>query len=206
MLRFIYPAQTVPVGATFNPGVVQTLSFTGTAHGRRQYRKMYVRTAFRVSANWQGHKTSTNKLMFFRANGVIHMEPILRLRGSGSNALVLNVDLQGSPRDPRTNTGGLNPNTVGAAGAGAFSMQRGQWYVVEVLLEVGQSGAANGKLKIFVNGVLTHEYDDIEYEPSAAVTNYWDTLHVAPTWGGQGGTINQTMWLDYDEFFVSGAP
>ncbi len=213
ILRMLYPPQTVPSGQTYSPGVVQTMGFTGSTYGQRRYRKVYLRTALRVSANWQGHQTSTNKLFFVRANdaplptgGTTRMEPIIRLRGVGAGALVLNVDLQGSPRDPRTNTGGLNPNTPGASAAGAFNIQRGQWHILEVALEIGQNGAANGKLKIWVNGVLTHDYNDIEFEPSAVATNYWDVLHIAPTWGGQAGTINQLMWLDYDEFFISGAP
>jgi hypothetical protein len=208
VLHFVYPPQVVPVGSTFNPGIVQTLPFTGASHGSRAYRKMYVRTAFRVSPNWQGHSTSTNKLVFFRSDGGSkRAEPILRLRGVGSGALVLNVDLQGSPRDVRNlaNTS-LNPNTAGANAAGAWSIQRGKWYVVEILLEAGQNGSADGMLRIWVNGVLTHEYMNIEYDPIPSVSNYWDTLHVSPNWGGTGGTISQTMWLEFDDFYVSGAP
>jgi hypothetical protein len=207
VLRFTYPARDVAAGSTFNPGVVQTLPFSGPAYGSRSYRRMYVRTAFRVSANWQGHPTATNKLVFFRAEGQVHHEPILRLRGTGNGSLVLNVDLQGSPRDRRNvANSSLNPNTAESATAGAWNIQRGQWYVVEVLLEAGQNGAANGKLRIWVNGVLTHTYEDIEYDALPTRDGRWDTLHVAPTWGGQGGKIHETMWLDFDEFYVSGAP
>lgn len=208
ILRMLYPPQTVPAGQTYNPGVVQTLSFVGSTYGPRQYRKLYMRTAFKVSANWQGHNTSTNKLLFIRGVGDSRPEPIIRLRGAGTDPLVLNVDLQGSPRDKRNigTQSSLNPNQPGATAAGAFAVQRGQWQVVEAVLEMGTNGAANGRLRLWLNGTLTHDYADIEFEPTATSTWYWDTIHVAPTWGGQGGTINQLMWLDFDEFFVSGAP
>ncbi len=206
ILRMLYPPGAFPAGSTYSPGVAQTMGFVGPTYGPRRYRKLYLRTAFRVSANWQGHPTQTNKLIFVRANGVIHMEPIIRLRGVGSGPLILNVDLQGSPRDRRTDTGGLNPNTPAAARSGAFNIERGRWQVLEAIFEVGRSGAANGKLRMWLNGVLTHDYSNIEFEPDPAVMNYWEQIHVAPTWGGQGGRINQLMWLDFDDVYASGAP
>jgi hypothetical protein len=207
ILRFLYQPSTVPAGRTYTPGTSQTLGIhSSRAYGGRSDRKLYLRMAFRVSENWQGHPTSTNKLVFVRANGAIHMEPIIRLRGAGNGPLILNIDLQGSPRDPRTDTGGLNPNTAGARQAGAFNVQRGQWYVLEAVFEVGTNGGRNGKLRMYLDGVLTHEYNDIEFEPSPKVRNYWEQIHIDPTWGGQGGRINELMWLDFDDVFVSGAP
>ena len=206
-LRMLYPPRAVRAGTTFSPGVVQTLSLTGQAYGARKYRKIYLRTAFRVSANWQGHSTSTNKMFFVRAtqSSASRPEPIIRLRGAGSGPLQLNVDLQGSPRDKR-NIGvqsNLPPNQGVAV---ANNVQRGQWHLLEAVLEMGGNGQANGRLRLWLDGALTHDYSDIEYEGSGSQTAYWDVLHIAPTWGGIGGTINALMWLDYDEFYVSGAP
>ncbi|MGH7561479.1 MAG: hypothetical protein ACRENB_10710, partial [Gemmatimonadales bacterium] len=207
VLQFKYPAATFPSNFTFNPGVVQTFPFTYPQfYGSRLYKKLYMRTAFKVSANFQGHPTSTNKLVFIRGSGGPRPEPIIRLRGVNAGNLVLNIDLQGSIRDPRNNTGGLNPNTPGATAAGAFAIQRGRWYVVEIVLDMGTTNGFNGKLQLWLDGVLTHTYSDVEYAPNTTGTWYWDMIHIAPTWGGQGGTINQDFYLWFDEFYVSGAP
>jgi hypothetical protein len=208
ILRLLYPAQTVAKGTTYNPGVVQTLSFTGSAYGARQYRKLYLRTAIRVSPNFQGHPTTTNKLIFIRgedeANGN-RAEPIIRLRGVGAGPLTLSVDPQGMLRDKRQ-LRGVSPNAQSfSPNRGSGGVTRGAWHVIEAVLEMGQNGAANGRLRIWLDGTLTHDYGDLEYERTAKI-RYWNTVVIAPTWGGVGGTINQTMWLDFDEFFVSGAP
>jgi hypothetical protein len=203
VMRFTYPAGRVPQRGSLSPGVVQTLSFRNEIHGRRQMRKIYLRTAFRVSPNFQGHPTGTNKLIFIRADGNVRCEPIIRLRGSGNGPLVLNVDLQGSPRDTRNRANSsLNPN--GPAGSAASNVTRGQWHLLEAVLEMGNNGASNGRLRVYLDGRLSHEYNDIEYEPRADHTSYWDHLHVSPVWGGQGGTVTQEMFLEFDEFYLSG--
>ena len=131
-------------------------------------------------------------------------EPIIRLRGVDAGPLQLNVDLQGSLRDKRnigTQTS-LNPNQ-GVAEANAIV--RGKWYVLEGVLEIGANGQSNGTLRLWLDGALTHSYSDIEYEATDKRSD-WGYIHIAPTWGGGQGTINQLMWLDFDDFYVSGAP
>jgi hypothetical protein len=205
IMRMLYPAQTVKPNTTYSPGVAQMMGIT-TARAHygelRHYRRLYFRTAFRVSANWQGHPSSTNKLFFVRSES--GHEPIVRLRGAGPNALQLNVDLQGSRRDKR-NIGAqasLGPNRGVDE---ANHIRRGKWYVLEGVLEIGTNGQSNGTLRLWLDGVLTHSYSDIEYEATAK-RNDWGYIHIAPTWGGREGTINQLMWLDFDDFYVSGAP
>ncbi len=206
IMRMLYPAQTVASNQTYSPGVIQTLGFTGGAYGARQYTRLYLRFAVRVSSNWQGHGTGTNKVLFVRSvDGNNRFEPIIRLRGQGSNPLELNVDLQGSPQDPRTDTGGLHPNTSGAASVGASNVARGVWHVVEAVLVIGPVGSHSGIFQMWLDGTLTHDYRDVEYSKNG-VSNVWDALHFAPTWGGIGGTITADMWMDLDEVYVSGAP
>ena len=96
--------------------------------------------------------------------------------------------------------------TAGAAAAGANAIVRGRWYVLEGVMEIGTNGQSNGTLRFWLDGVLTHNYTDIEYERKAGVQNDWGYIHIAPVWGGGQGTINALMWLDFDDFYVSGAP
>jgi len=209
ILHLRYPPHVVAKG-TYSPGVSQMIPITTLKHyGQvRHYSKFYFRTAFRVSANWQGHPTGSNKMFFLRSTA--SPEPIIRLRGAGAGALALNVDLQGSEGaggDPRAATGGLNPNTAGATGAGAWAIVRGRWYVLEGVFEIGADDQRNGVVKLWLDGVLTHHYEDVEFQKTATKgTVTWGYIHIAPTWGGGGGTINQLMWLDFDDFYVSGAP
>lgn len=209
IVRFLYPPRKVPPTNTDSPGVAQMLgihqpqAYYGTV---RNYRKLYFRTAFRVSASFTGNPSGTNKMFFVRS--VPGYEPIIRLRGVGSGPLVLNVDLQGSEGaggDSRAARGGLNPNTSSARLA---TIQRGRWYVLEGVLEIGRDDQRNGVLRLWLDGVLTHSYTDVEYRKAgtAAAPDNWGYIHIAPTWGGGGGTIPQLMWLDFDDFYVSGAP
>jgi hypothetical protein len=210
VVRMNYPAQG-PITGTYSPGVAQMMGINQPQayYGApRLYKRIYFRTAFRVSPNWQGHSSGTNKLFFVRATS--GFEPIVRLRGSGTGPLILNVDVQGSEGpggDPRAATGGFSPNTAGAAAAGAFAIQRGRWYVLEGVYQIGTDDAHNGQIRLWLDGTLTHDYRDVEFQKAATVGNVtWGYVHIAPTWGGGGGTILQTMWLDFDDFYVSGAP
>jgi len=212
IVRLLYPAQTVAAGTSFSPTVITTFEFWnplfyGTAI---QYKKLYFRTAFRVSANWQGHSTSTNKLFYVRGGrDPNRFEPIFRLRGVGSGPLVLNVGPQGMPRDKRELPGicfdcqSFQPNQGVAE---ATNVPRGRWHLLEGVLEIGTNGGANGRLRVWLNGVLTHLYTDIEYEKDPLVSQFWNQFHIAPVWGGIAGTINALMTLDFDEFYLSGAP
>ena len=205
IVRMLYPAQTVANNTTYSPGVAQMMDIvTATNHygQSRHYRKLYFRTAFRVSENWQGHPSSTNKLFFIRSES--GHEPIVRLRGAGSNALQLNVDLQGSRRD-RRNIGAQSSLGPNRGVDEANHIRRGKWYVLEGVLEIGTNGQSNGTLRLWLDGALTHSYSDIEYEATGKRSD-WGYIHIAPTWGGGQGTINQLMWLDFDDFYVSGAP
>ena len=205
IMRMLYPAQTVKPNTTYSPGVAQMMGITtaGAHYGQvRHYRKLYFRTAFRVSENWQGHPSSTNKLFFIRSES--GHEPIVRLRGAGSNALQLNVDLQGSRRD-RRNIGAQSSLGPNRGVDEANNIRRGKWYVLEGVLEIGTNGQSNGTLRLWLDGALTHSYSDIEYEATGKRSD-WGYIHIAPTWGGGQGTINQLMWLDFDDFYVSGAP
>lgn len=205
VMRAAYPAQSVAAGQTYSPQTFQTQGFTGNAHGQKRYRGLYLRTAFKVSANWQNHPNGGSpKLVFLRTNGSPRAEPIPVLWYNNSR-FELKVNLQGSVLDPRTNTQGLAANTATAAGTDINDIKRGTWYVLELELILDTFGQNNGVLRIWLNGVKTHEYSDVRYLPNSTQL-YWEVGHWASTWGGQGGTIQQDMFLFWDHAYFSGRP
>lgn len=188
LMRFLYPPQVVTTG-TYSPGVVQTLSFRNRG---LSYTKLYVRYGVRLSPNFQGHPSQTNKLVFHRGYGADgkRFEPIIRFRGAGSAPLLLSVDPQG-----------MVDNDVPIPNGPVVT--RGVWHVIEGLFEIGQPGQRNGSIKVWLDGQLVINVGNREF---AATPGVWDEVHFAPTWGGGGGTINQLMWIDVDEAYVSGKP
>jgi hypothetical protein len=83
----------------------------------------------------------------------------------------------------------------------------GQWTRYEVLMTLNDIGAANGTLKVWINGQLTHDYRDVVYRtanaPSGFYERRWD-----PTWGGAGPppakTKDDVMLVDH--VYISGMP
>lgn len=60
-------------------------------------------------------------------------------------------------------------------------------------------------LRVWLDGVLVIDRADLNYLP-ADQSFHWSTVHVSPTFGGQGGSISPTFNLFFDEFYVSGSP
>lgn len=205
VMRAAYPAQVVTPGSTYAPGAFQTQGFTSSVHGSLQYRELYMRTAFRVSANWQGHPTGVSpKLVYLRTNGDPRAEPFLLLDGSEA-PYRLTVNLQGSGLDPRNAIRGLASNAPSANTTDVEDMQLNTWYVVEVQLILNTPGNPTGVFRMWLNGTLTHEYTDISFLPGGTQL-YWSNGHFNSTWGGQGGTIPEDMFLFWDHVYFSGKP
>ncbi len=80
----------------------------------------------------------------------------------------------------------------------------GAWHHYELLMEVNDIGTANGKFKMWLDGTLTHDYDNVVYRTRAYQATFfarkWD-----PTWGGEGGGRKQrTDRLRIDHLYLSG--
>jgi hypothetical protein len=92
------------------------------------------------------------------------------------------------------------PNVNGSA-----LIQVGQWTRYEVYMKLNDIGAANGVLKVWINGTLTHEYRDVTWRTAAAPSGFfgrnWD-----PTWGGMGNPATKRR-IDHmlvDHMYISG--
>ncbi len=169
------------------PGTTSSTSFAG-----RGYREIYVRAAVRVSANWYGHPSATNKVLHFWTYTPQANRVFLSFEGAGSGPLHLQVRCQGSPDDSRC--GHLGANT----GASAL-IARGKWNVLEVHLRMNTLGKSDGVVEAWVNGTRTHAYTNIRLDAGG-----WGILSWSPTWGGMGGALPATQTMDLEHVFVSG--
>jgi hypothetical protein len=152
--------------------------------------EIYYAMALKLSANFEGHSSSTNKINFVWINGT--PTTFLSAEGSGSNDLELQLRLQNDP-DPRAR---LVPN-VGPSGV----LARGVWHNIEVQMICNATGVADGVARVWLNGTLITEYTDVEY---VATNQNWGDFYLQPVWGGTGGTVTSDMYIDFDHVYVSG--
>ncbi|HWW55126.1 MAG TPA: hypothetical protein VNY84_15220 [Acidimicrobiales bacterium] len=79
-------------------------------------------------------------------------------------------------------------------------IQAGRWIRYEILMTINDIGAANGTLKVWINGAQTHNYSNVVWRtadaPSLFFGRLWD-----PTWGGNGNVPNKArndfLWIDH---------
>lgn len=158
--------------------------------------KVYMSMTFKLSSNYQGEPSGTNKLGFVW----VHDNPsiFLSTEGGGSGNLIATVRLQNVP-DARGNGNGLPPN-LGKSGV----VSRGVWHTWEVELISNSNGAANGVARWWLDGVLIGEHTNVQYA-SSGQSRTFNLASVAPIWGGMGGTVSSTQSIDYDNVYLSGS-
>lgn len=158
--------------------------------------RLYMSLAFKLSANYQGEPSGTNKLAF----AWIHNNPsvFLSTEGGGSGNLIATIRLQNVP-DARGNSNGLAPN-LGKSGV----VSRGVWHTWEVELISNTNGGANGIARWWLDGVLIGEHTNVEYA-SAGQARVWHIASLCPIWGGMGGVVSQSQSIDFDNIYLSGA-
>lgn len=172
---------TYPAGSwdSYDPG------WTERSIGALGYRQLYLRWWQKMSANWQGHPSATNKLFYVW----LHDKPVVfpRAVGVGAGALMAEVGLQDIPAIAINLPANVLP----------VELVRGRWHRWEIQLSVGPPG----ECRWWVDGVLAGEHLALDYGGG-----HWQTLAWRPIWGGRGGTISETMYLWMDHFYASGAP
>ena len=178
VIRATYPAGFVGGSA---PGVAE---FSHAGH-----RVIYISYWAKLSSNFWGHLTSVNKQLYEWGNGIglFYFEA----SGVGSDPLVPRVVLQGTPADAV-----LDPNLVPTA-----TIPRGVWYQVEIVLNGNSSGAADGTVDWWLNGVHVGSYSGRQFTSGATV---WGIFQFQPIWGGITDAVPATMTQDWDHLYISG--
>lgn len=180
--QFTYPAGFV--GGT-SPAIAQIPFQIAT-------KQIYLSLWIKLSSNWQGHRSSTNKMFFLWINGGQRF--FLSAEGSGSNQLHPQVRLQGVP-DPRYRlTANVSPGAV---------VQRGVWQRWDLIVTANTPGQKNGQVQWWINGKKITDYRDVEYL-RLGETARWNQFQWSATWGGGSDVVKSTMYLWYDHLYISG--
>jgi hypothetical protein len=90
------------------------------------------------------------------------------------------------------------------ASSAVMLSRRGQWVRYEMLMKANSSnGSANGELHVWIDGVKTHQYTDVQWQMSGART--WLSLAWNPTYGGGLNPVPQTQYQYIDHIRISGS-
>jgi len=96
----------------------------------------------------------------------------------------------------------MGPNV--AHNLGTYYFTAGKWHRYEILMEINTIGKADGKFKMWWNGVKTHDYSNVVWRtatyPAKFFARKWD-----PVWGGSGGSSKtRDDYLLVDHLYISG--
>jgi hypothetical protein len=120
---------------------------------------------------------------------------VITAAGYVSNGpLTARISLQG------ISSGGNNPDGSGTYESTA-QFVRGQWHKIEVIAVANTSGASNGSVKLYIDGVLATSCTGIGFVPDAGG---WNLAMWSPTWGGTGATVTSDMYMEMDNIYLSG--
>jgi uncharacterized protein YjdB len=167
---------------------------------------LYVSMWIKLSSNWVGQMTGTNKVLHFWIAGSNRL--FVYIDGSGANILQPFLGLQGIATPYNDGAGStstsvnLRPNVPGQTGA---QIVRGQWYHWELVFAINSSGGTDGTADWWVNGVQVGHYTGIGYV-SASQSRVFQTMKWDPTWGGLGGTVPADQFMTMDHIYISGKP
>lgn len=84
---------------------------------------------------------------------------------------------------------------------------RGVWRQLEILLEINTDNAtANGRGRVWHDGILTHDYTDVQWQGAASPRKFTH-CQFEPTWGGDTGTGTRPpadMFTYVDRYLIAG--
>lgn len=192
------PTSPLAIGRIIYPAGFGGGSAPATLQRSCNVPRLYVRFWMRLSANWSGHSTGTNKVHHFwsgPAGGI--NRAFFSAEGAGAAALTPTMRLQGAANDMPDPRAFLNPNL------GTAKFIRGQWHEVEIVLVTNTVGYANGEAHWWLDGVKQGEYTDVQFIANVNAQN-WAQVQFSPTYGGAGGTVPAEQYMDMDRMYISG--
>jgi uncharacterized protein YjdB len=159
-------------------------------------RTIYAASWVKFSSNWQSHASGVNKILHFWIGGGNKL--VITAAGYvATGPLTARISLQGIV------SGGNNADG-GISGTYESSKQfvRGQWHKIEVIAVANTTGANDGTVKLYLDGVLAVQCSGIRFTSASSPT--WTLVSWAPVWGGTGGTVTSTMYEYMDHIYLSG--
>ena len=197
------------VQQNYTPQLIPGSSPASLGTGIPAKQTLYMSLWMKMSSNYFGHESGTNKIIHFYTASRTSAEniAIFSLRGAGNGALSPTYILQNLSAlyqwaEPNgtvhnLNTANLEPNLT------TCTAPRGQWVRYEMILTSNTPGVANGRLELWMNGTKCSDYTGIPFA-APGTDSRWNQINWSPTYGGAGGTITQTFFSQVDHIYVSG--
>lgn len=153
--------------------------------------ELYVGVWVRVNPEWDGHSSGINKFLWVAPGGSV--QPLwLEMYGQNSNPLRLYVVDQ----LPGGCGGGVNPNVTRS------NFVRGKWHKVEMYLKFGRSTSERTTLKVWVDGELNIDRNDL-CTPSSSEKAI-AMVRLSPIWGGVGDSKATDDFMQWGPIRISG--
>jgi hypothetical protein len=158
---------------------------------------LYVSFWVKFSSNWDGNDAGVNKIFHFWIGGSNRL--MLNARGVGSGRLLTEVELQGIKAGGNYDAGttALFTGNLGPSG----ELVRNRWLHWEAVFVGNSSGAADGTVDWWADGVKIGHYSGLQFVSGAGL---WEELEWSPTYGGSGAAVpaDQYQWIDH--IYISG--
>lgn len=159
------------------------------------YTQLYLSFWMKLSPNFQGQSSSTNKVLFFWDNG----KPAVFLSNEGKGTT---ADLMPTMRYQ----GGVDSREYFYQNQGNDQpMTRNVWRRWELVLVANTPGQSNGVMRWWIDGTKVGEYTDVEFVGSGTSPD-WQYIYLEPIWGGTGDSVTSTQTLSVDHLYLSGRP
>ena len=84
-------------------------------------------------------------------------------------------------------------------------MSVGSWHQWEMTFELNTLGQANGKFRMWIDGIEVLNYSDVVYIVGSNTAEFYG-YKWNPTWGGTGGTKTRDDFILIDHVYISGVP
>ena len=161
---------------------------------------VYIAIWHKLSANWVGHSSGVNKVLFL-------IDPS-GTGGNGGTPFILNALMSQGSGSTYQYQGRNSHGVVGPTNyphIATVNVTKGQWALVEVLIRAQNSaGAADGELHIWVNGTKVTQVTNATWTASNG-NRTWEHTKWEAVWGGTGETPGVTMFQYIDRMYVSGS-
>ncbi|HYV98136.1 MAG TPA: hypothetical protein VE967_11820, partial [Gemmatimonadaceae bacterium] len=196
-----------------SPGSVGRVTFAagfngGSGQGQvckfLNHTKFYMSAWIQLSSNFEGHPTGANKIFYIAMNNnTTFIVP--EADGAGSNPLFARFVIQNLAANYQDQTGSF-ATTIGRTAnlAQGVQISRGNWTRYEYVFTMNTPGNADGAIEMWQDGVKTFDLQGFTFLPAGASSTKFESVCWQPIWGGQGGTVVNTFYMQMDHIYISG--